>query len=204
MGSFEFYADVPYLWGQNRGVAVQELGNPKFGLDANLLDGQHLEFWLRTWGAVTQPSGQLASRFDTYRAGGEFRYRHSRLYSSMGGGYRFRVNEQDHNVDIGNVDDFNLTMGLMLRKGWAVQVGLDWFRSEGVKIGSLAYARPAEWAGISPGVRYHLGGGFDILTEVTFPVLHSREESEMDIAFWDMSFPEMSQPSLRTQLGARF
>src|SRR4051812_44556748 len=36
MGSFEFYADVPYLWGQNRGVAVQELGNPKFGLDANL------------------------------------------------------------------------------------------------------------------------------------------------------------------------
>lgn len=203
-GDFQIYADVPFLWGETRGAPVQELGNPKIGLDFSFLRTGDFDFWAELSATVTQPSGRLAARYDTYRAGGELRFRRARYFGTMGAGQRFRMNEQDKQVDVGNVSDFDFSAGYSLRRQWAVLGLLEWFRSEGVIARNMVYARPAEWAGVSPAIRYRGAGGFEILTAVTFPILHSREEEEMEVAFWDSTVPRVSQVSLRTQVGVWF
>jgi hypothetical protein len=204
VGNYEIYGDVPFLWGENRGIAIQELGNPAIGFDAKIFRLASVDFWIRTRAAVSQPSAKLASRFDTYRAGVETRFRWSQFFTSVGGGYRARVNENDRRVDVGNVTDFDAQLGMYWHRDWAFQMSLEWLRSDGAKVGELTYARAAEWGGVSPGVRYKLSGGFDLLTAITFPILQSRDENEMEVAFWDSTYPRISQATLRTQLGVRF
>lgn len=203
-GSFEFYGEIPFLWGDNRGAPVQEIGNPRLGMDVEIVELGDFRLWGRGWAAISQPSGKLASRFDTYRAGGELRYRRHRYFSSMGAGHRFRVNEKDSVVDVGDMSDFDFSLGYSLGPNWSGLATLEWLYTDGVKARGMVYARASQWAGVSPGIRYRGSGGLEVTTALMFPILQSRDEQEMEIAFWDMSVPPVSQVSLRTQVGVWF
>lgn len=196
-------AELSYLSGQRSGSEINELGNPLLGLDFRLLAPSPLSVWLMTSGSFSRPGAKLAYRHDHYRTGVEFRSSRNRWFGQFGGGYRFRINEEDRKVDVGDAADGHFQLGYRLHPSWVSLLRWELLSSRGIQREGLPIARETEWTGLTPSLVYRLGGGASLSAAVTIPLTMTRGAEETEISLWDLGH-SVTQPTWKTQLGVVF
>ncbi|MGE3973974.1 MAG: hypothetical protein AB7F59_05555 [Bdellovibrionales bacterium] len=203
-GRYEFGFGGNYLVGQVRGGEVKEIGNPYGRFALSVWDMGRLETWIHGMATFSRPGSKLAARHDTYRAGMEWKFNPLRYVSSLGVGYRWRLNEEDTSVDIRDIVDLELMVGRKIFRQWTVFGHMLWYRAYGVAKDKMEIARGVDWAGIGPGVKWQHASQFFISSRLTYPLAQSRSSKETEVAVWDSSLPSASDLTWRTDVGVQF
>jgi hypothetical protein len=203
-GKYELGAGGSYLVGESRGVEVKELGNPFVKANIGVLSFSRFELWLQAQATISRPGAKLAARHDTYRMGLEFQYNPLRYESRLGAGYRLRKNEEDSTVDIRDITDAEMMVGRRFFRKLTLYGHGMWYRASGVEKNRIEIAKPAEWIGAGPGMKFQVSPQFFLKSQVTYAVSRTRSVEETEFAVWDSTLPSGNDPTWQTDVGVQF
>lgn len=196
--------ELPVVNGTKNNKNVSEMGNLK-------LSGAYLGLVSGSWSAVPamqvafkNNNAQLSNRHDTYSPSIQTSYRKRLLSFESQLRYDFRKNEQDPNVDIGDMQALELAFEYRVLKPLKARISTNILRSEGVRTKDFIIARESWMNFIQPSMRYDLGQQFWLQVKSNLPVWRSRSLQETEVAFWNPDVPSSDSVTWRTELGVEF